>query len=181
MLVLARQSGSKGVGGGNVPQNARAGRDTPPRCQANGVWLACTARRGERRRISRSLLAALSCAATDAMTMMLAMPLPGAASATARRLLTGRQEQDVNELTMQPPGGSGDGARGDVPRRRGVERAAHYDAVALNDEPCSARRRAQARGWQTCGHDEPSRPNARLCTCGPLHLPRRFAPATRDA
>jgi hypothetical protein len=69
-------------------------------------------------------------------------------------------------------GGQLRAVRGDAPRAAWVERAAHRDDFDADDEPCSARRRAIAQGWLTCGRDEPSPPKTVFGCTAALHVPR---------
>ncbi len=120
-------------GRGNVATSlCHAGRDTPTRCQPNGVWFGCNARRGERRRFLHSL-SPRSVAQRHALN-------DRACDAAPRRCVNCNA---VLPTTMSVPI--------DAVPGRGAERPAwsvplHCDPFDIADEPCSARRRATAQG-----------------------------------
>jgi hypothetical protein len=131
----------------NVVLCFTAPAETRPRpCQPNGVWLGCTARRGERWRLSPLALAVLSCAAPRA-DHALATPV-----AALRQLLHGvpahvnTADTNVNISTVPQPEGA---AKRRVGTRRFAawgKRAAHSDDFDAHDDTCRARRPREKRG-----------------------------------
>jgi hypothetical protein len=142
-----------------------AGRDTPRPCQPNGVWLGCTARRGECRRFVLAL-AALTCAAPTRCSVALAMQLHGAASSAARFL-----HRRSTRRSASSSGGQLRAVRGDAPRAAWEERAAHADDFDDDDEPCSARRRAIAQGGSRAAAMNRVRPRPLFGCTAALHVP----------
>ena len=119
----------------------------PIRVQANGVWLACSARRGERRRFLRAM-AALSCAAPTRRTIALALLLRGVSYST------GCDEHERSPHRLGTGAATWRVGRAAAPRGGSVPLVARTSMMTTNRAAPGGR--ARARGRQTCGRDEPT-------------------------
>jgi hypothetical protein len=77
-------------------------------------------------------------------------------------------------------GGQLRAVRGDAPRAAWRKRAAHFDAFDVDDEPCSARRRAIARAAEV-RRTEPTSAQVPALHARPASFTTRYTLASRDA